>query len=106
MRDLLAGLGRPWFLCGGWASDAWLGRQTREHGDVDIAVLHHDQRAIFEHLAGWALVAHDPNVADNTTESWNGRHLDLPAHIHVPRRAVRWPHRRRRLTASSSSSSC
>lgn len=84
VRDLLGGLGAPWFLCGGWAVDAWLGRQTRDHGDVDIAVFHHDQPAIFEHLAGWALVGHDPNVPDDTAEPWNGRHLDLPAHIHVP----------------------
>lgn len=85
MRDLLAGFGPPWFLCGGWAVDAWLGRQTRDHWDVDIAVFHDDHRAIFEHLSGWALVAHDPNVADDTTEPWTGRPLDLPAHIHVPR---------------------
>lgn len=84
VRDLLHGFGAPWILCGGWAADAWLCRQTRDHGDVDIAVFHHDQRAIFEHLKGWTLVGHDPNVADDTTEPWNGRHLDLPAHIHVP----------------------
>jgi len=84
VRDVLHGLDALWFLSGGWAADAWLGRQTREHGDVDITVFHDDQRAVFEHLSGWALVAHDPNVPDDTTEQWNGRHLDLPAHIHVP----------------------
>jgi hypothetical protein len=84
VRDLLLGFGPPWLLCGGWAVDAWLGRPTRRHHDVDIAVFHQDQRAIFEHLPGWALVGHDPNVPDDTTEPWNGRHLDLPAHIHVP----------------------
>jgi len=86
VRDLLSGLGVSWFLCGGWAVDAWLGRQTREHADVDISVFHDDQRAIFDHLGGWALVGHDPNVPDDTTEPWNGRLLDLPAHIHVPKR--------------------
>jgi hypothetical protein len=84
VRDVLRGLAAPWFLSGGWAADAWLGRPTREHGDVDITVFHEDQRAVFEHLAGWALVAHDPNVPDDTTEQWSGRHLDLPGHIHVP----------------------
>jgi hypothetical protein len=84
VRDLLLGFGKPWFLSGGWAVDAWLGQQTREHGDVDVTVFHHDQRTIFEYLPGWALVAHDPNVADDTSEPWNGRHLDLPAHVHVP----------------------
>jgi hypothetical protein len=85
VRDLLDGFGADWFLCGGWAADAWLGRQTRDHGDVDVAVFHHDHAAILEHLAGWALVAHDPNVPDDTSEQWTGRWLDPPAHVHVPR---------------------
>lgn len=85
VRDLLVDFDPPWFLCGGWAVDAWLGEQTRYHGDVDIAVFHHDQRAIFDHFPGWELVGHDPNVADDTTEPWNGRRLDLPAHVHVRR---------------------
>lgn len=84
VRDLLASFDAPWFLSGGWAADGWLGRQTRGHGDVDITVFHDDQRAIFEHFSGWALVGHDPNVPDDTSEQWNGRYLDLPAHIHVP----------------------
>jgi len=84
VRDLLRGLEAPWFLCGGWAIDAWLGEQTRHHSDVDIAVFHHDQRAILDLLPGWALVAHDPHVPDDTTQQWDGRDLDLPAHIHVP----------------------
>ncbi len=73
----------PWFVCGGWAVDAWLGRQTREHGDFDITVFQHDQRALFDHLASWNLIAHDPNVAGAATEPWDGRTLDLPAHIHA-----------------------
>jgi hypothetical protein len=84
VRDLLLDLDVRWLLSGGWAADAWLGRPTREHGDVDITVFHDDQRAVFQHLTGWALVAHDPNVPDDTTEQWDGRHLDMPAHIHVP----------------------
>jgi hypothetical protein len=83
VRDLLLGFDRPWLLSGGWAVDAWLGRPTREHGDVDITVFHDDQRAVFEHFAGWAMVAHDPNVPDDTTETWNGRPVDLPGHIHI-----------------------
>lgn len=83
VTGLLGGLDVPWLLCGGWAADAWLGRQTRSHVDVDIAVFHEDQRAVFEHFPGWALVGHDPNVPDATTEQWNGRRLDLPAHVHV-----------------------
>ncbi|HVX46754.1 MAG TPA: hypothetical protein VHC49_22875 [Mycobacteriales bacterium] len=83
VADLLSGYGRPWLLCGGWAVDAWLGRRTRDHLDVDIAVFQDDQAVLFDYLAGWSLVGHDPNVADDTTEPWNGRRLDLPAHVHA-----------------------
>ncbi len=65
------------------AVDAWLGRQTRHHGDVDIAVFEHDQHALFRHLTGWDLVAHDANVPYDSREKWNGRKLDLPADIHA-----------------------
>ena len=75
---------RPdWFLCGGWAADSWLGSQTRSHGDVDITAFHDDQRALFDHLAGWELIGHDDNVADDSPEPWTGRTLDLPAHVHA-----------------------
>lgn len=72
-----------WSICGGWAVDAWLGRTTRDHGDVDIAVFQDELDLLFEHLEGWQLIAHDPNVAGNTSEPWTGRALDLPAHIHA-----------------------
>lgn len=82
IADLMSTYRGSWALCGGWAVDAWLGRQTREHGDVDIAVLQEDLDELFVHLQSWQLIAHDPNVPGDTSEPWNGRHLDLPAHIH------------------------
>ncbi|HEY2710137.1 MAG TPA: hypothetical protein VGI95_18995 [Caulobacteraceae bacterium] len=36
--DALKGLTAPWAVAGGWAIDLWLGGQTREHGDLEIAV--------------------------------------------------------------------
>lgn len=76
----MSGFARPWALAGGWAADAWLGHQTREHGDVDIVVFHDDQRALFDHLAGWSTLGgpdSEPHV------SWDGSRLSLPAHIHA-----------------------
>lgn len=81
--ELMSSFEPWWALCGGWAVDSWLGRETREHGDLDIMVFEDDQRALFDHLAGWHLVAHDPNVAGDTTALWDGRRLDLPAHVHA-----------------------
>jgi len=83
VAELMSTFRPRWYLCGGWAVDAWLGGQTRDHADVDIAVFQDDQHAIFDHLAGWQLIGHDDNVADDSTEPWDGRRLDLPAHIHA-----------------------
>lgn len=81
--ELMASYRHSWFLCGGWAVDAWLGKLTRPHSDIDIAVFHDDQAALYKYLTGWDLIGHDPNVADDSRDPWHGRHLDLPAHIHA-----------------------
>jgi hypothetical protein len=86
IAELMSGFHGTWSLCGGWAVDAWIGRETRHHDDVDIAVFDQDQRAIFDQLQGWTLVAHDSRVPDDTTEVWAGRRLELPAHVHAEAR--------------------
>ncbi|MDO8614643.1 MAG: hypothetical protein Q7T33_02765 [Dehalococcoidia bacterium] len=83
VADLMSTFRPRWSLCGGWAVDAWLGSQTRDHGDLDITVFSDDQRAIFDHLAGWHLIAHDAPLPGDTSEPWDGRLLGLPAHIHA-----------------------
>ena len=69
-------------MCGGWAVDAWVGRRTRDHVDVDICLFRDDERALFDHLADWHLAAHDtPDAAHS--DRWDGRPLGFPAHIHA-----------------------
>jgi hypothetical protein len=84
----MSGYPRDWSLCGGWAVDAWLGRLTREHGDVDLSVFAEDQGALFEHLRDWQLLAHDPVFDEKSpghnAEWWDGRRrLEFPSHIHA-----------------------
>lgn len=81
----MAGYDGRWALCGGWAVDAWLGRELREHHDVDFAVFHDEQRMLFEHIASWEPIGHDDNVPGATKEPWTGRWLAMPAHIHARR---------------------
>nr|BFE61233.1 hypothetical protein GCM10020063_057590 [Dactylosporangium thailandense] len=38
VADQLAGTATPWCVAAGWALDLFLGRQTREHGDIEIAI--------------------------------------------------------------------
>ena len=41
-----AELDAPWWIAGGWAIDLFLGRQTREHEDIDVQILRRDQHAV------------------------------------------------------------
>jgi len=34
----LAGIATPWYVAAGWALDLFLGGQTREHGDIEVAI--------------------------------------------------------------------
>jgi hypothetical protein len=51
---------RPWCIAGGWAIDLAVGRATREHKDVQIAVFRQDYDPLTEYLQGWRfdLVSH------------------------------------------------
>lgn len=46
----LAGVGVPWCVVGGWAIDLFLGRQTRAHEDLEIAIVRPDLPAVRAHL--------------------------------------------------------
>jgi GrpB-like predicted nucleotidyltransferase (UPF0157 family) len=72
-----------WFVSAGWALDAWMGRVTRHHHDLDILVWRDEQHALKAHLEarGWTL-----NVTrDGQYHPWQpGERLELPTHqIHA-----------------------
>jgi hypothetical protein len=73
---LLGRLDGRWWVAGGWAIDLFLGRQTREHADVDVSVLRADQPHLRDLLAGWDIqVAHDGRLTP-----WDGEPLTAPRH--------------------------
>lgn len=82
VKQLMAPYAGTWALCGGWAVDAWLGRVTREHQDIDIAVFLDEQRLFGEQLAEWRLVAHETDEADHQIP-WDGHDLAFPSHLHA-----------------------
>jgi hypothetical protein len=49
----LKDVGVPWCVVGGWAIDLFLGRQTREHEDLEVAVLRDDFAAVRDHLTAF-----------------------------------------------------
>lgn len=85
---LLSSLGRPWWIAGGWAIDLFLGRTTRPHGDVDIAMLRGDQPTLQTLLAGWDVhVAYDGRVTPWAEGDW----LEAPRHQFWVRSGVHAP---------------
>ena len=76
---LLAGFDRPWFFCGGWAIDLFLGRVTRPHKDVDVALLRSDQLAMQTYLLarGWTL---EKAVGGRLIRWAGGEFISLPVH--------------------------
>ncbi|CAG7652943.1 hypothetical protein PAESOLCIP111_06675 [Paenibacillus solanacearum] len=54
-RIFLANHGFDWYVCGGGAIDVFLGKQTRIHKDLDIAVFWEDRNSIIALMlaAGW-----------------------------------------------------
>lgn len=77
MVRLLSGFAPPWWICGGWALDVFLGRETRRHDDLDVALLRHDQLRLFEYLRDWELYYATPA---HTLRPWDGRPLEPPIH--------------------------
>lgn len=74
LRDLHV----PWWIAGGWAIDAFVGRETREHGDIDVGVLRRDQVVVQGALDGWDLQAADP---PGKLRRWQPRET-LPMSVH------------------------
>jgi hypothetical protein len=68
-------------VAGGWAIDLFLGRVTREHVDVDLAVWRDQQERLREALPGWTFCVADAGVL----RPWPEREwLALPLHeIHA-----------------------
>jgi hypothetical protein len=77
IAESLCGFARPWWICGGWALDLFLNRETRRHDDLDVALLRHDQLALYRHFRAWDLHYATPTHA---LEPWDGRRLDPPIH--------------------------
>ena len=88
VAELLSVFPDSWYLIGGWAVDSWLGRQSREHPDVDVGLSIEDQTLLFDYLPDWHLVAHDPPEQSHD-DRWDGRSLEVAAHVHA--RHADWP---------------
>jgi Aminoglycoside-2''-adenylyltransferase len=82
----LAGLEIPWCVVGGWAVDVFLGEQTRDHEDLEIAVLRGHfpdvRRALHGfafHVVGDGEVRRLPEAAEPALDKHQNWALDVAA---------------------------
>lgn len=83
---VMGGFGPDWFVAGGWAVDLFLGKLTRPHDDIEVAVFRQDQRALQDCLRGWRL----QKVVGGELSAWRrGEWLAPPVHeIHCRNEAA------------------
>jgi hypothetical protein len=53
----LSGCGAPFWIAGGWALDLHIGRQLRDHGDLDVGCFREDLPEIQRALLDWRMYA-------------------------------------------------
>lgn len=75
---VLAAVDVPWWLSGGRALDAFLGRVTRAHEDTDVLILRRDHVQIRQKLADWEAYAAGP---PGTLRPWPVDE-ELPPNVH------------------------
>ncbi len=57
---VLGRLSIPWWIGGGLALEAFVGRAWRDHGDLDVGLFRADQAEVRDHLLGWDVACADP----------------------------------------------
>jgi hypothetical protein len=79
VATLLRDFAPLWGICGGWAIDLFLNRVTRSHGDVDVAILRGDQKAMQTYLEahGWTL---EKAIAGDLIPWMAHERIELPVH--------------------------
>ncbi|CAG7608940.1 hypothetical protein PAESOLCIP111_01114 [Paenibacillus solanacearum] len=56
INEIFSDIPIRWCIAGGWALDLHLGKQTREHSDVDVIITREEQFIAYEHLIrDWTL---------------------------------------------------
>jgi len=53
--DVMRGFAHPWWVAGGWAIDLFVGRVTREHGDIEIGAFRDTQAVLHAQLRRFKL---------------------------------------------------
>lgn len=65
-----------WGIAGGWAIDLFVRNETRDHSDIEIAILREDQHWLKNVLADWSF----QKAVKGELVRWKSETLELPIH--------------------------
>ncbi len=77
IKELLKNYKGTWMIAGGWAIDLFLGKETRKHDDIEIAIPRIEQKSMKLYLKNWDL----EYIESDKAVKWNNEvYLKLPIH--------------------------
>ena len=76
VNSLMGKFSKTWFVAGGWAIDLFIGKETREHKDIEIAIFRKDQLHLKRYLNDWDF----KQVKQGEFYDWGNEFLELPIH--------------------------
>ena len=76
VNEWMSGFGGPWGIAGGWAIDLFIGKETRPHSDVEVAIFREDQHILKKVLQDWSF----EKAVNSEFISWDEEWLELPVH--------------------------
>lgn len=77
VQRLMQNFNADWFVAGGWAIDLFVGKETRNHDDIEIAIFRKDQIALQNYFADWQMC----KAQSGELSVWKkGEFLELPLH--------------------------
>ena len=65
-----------WGIAGGWSIDLFIGKETRAHSDIEVALFREDQHVLKKALPDWSF----EKVVKGELISWKEEWLELPIH--------------------------
>jgi hypothetical protein len=76
VNEWMSEFGQPWGIAGGWAIDLYIGKETRLHSDVEVAIFREDQHILKIVLQNWSF----EKAVNGELISWKNEWLELPVH--------------------------
>jgi hypothetical protein len=76
VNEWMSEFNEQWGIAGGWAIDLFIGKETRLHSDIEVAIFREDQYVLKKALPDWFF----EKVVKGELRSWEEEWLELPVH--------------------------